>query len=157
VRLIRDLDVGDFVYITENRKIETYMVIAEPTKRLQRYKLQCIDPHNRREIQLQLDPDNPLWRYVFLDRIEAALDVRRQQEEFEAEVQRKVIEWADRNIGTPERLIRYMFRAWSGLNYSTVRVDFGYVDENDMSYTATVRSQIVVKRIRDLLGIDVDE
>ncbi|MCL6446102.1 MAG: hypothetical protein K6T83_22105 [Alicyclobacillus sp.] len=154
--MIRDLDVGDFVYITENRKIETYMVIAEPTKRLQRYKLQCIDPHNRREIQLPLDPDEPLWQYVFLDLTEALLDVDRQQQEIEAEIQRRVQEWADSNIGTPDRLIKCLYRSWSSLNYSSVSVDFGYFDERDVSRTANVRREIVIKRIRDLLGVDVE-
>jgi hypothetical protein len=156
VRVIRDLDVGDFVYLTENRKIETYMVVDEPSKRWRRYKLQSLD--GTRTVQLKLDPDNPLWRYVFTDVIEASFDVRRQEQEMEAEIQRRANQWADQNSNTPERLIRCLYSAWQSLSFSTAQFEFRFPDSDmpEVQIARDAMKQIVIERIREYFGVDVE-
>jgi hypothetical protein len=152
--VVKELNLGDVVYITQNRKLKSYVVVDDPTPRRQRYKLESIDGHS---IQLHLDPDNPLWRYVFTDIYEAARDVRRQEEEMEAEVKRRVHEWANQNINTPECLIRCLYTAWQSLSFSTAQIELRLPD-SDMPEVQIARDemkQLVIEGIRRHFGVDV--
>ena len=132
------------VYYTEIGFVREKKVTVVPSVDKPYYKVSDIDE--------RLPEDISEWPdYLHFDRQAAEKDAERRFKE----IQRQLEHWQEIVLGSPRGLLIDMFRAWAFLQFHSRR----YLDVPvlDTGYTRIRKREMVVQKIREYFGIDLDE